>query len=333
MKALSCLLTMTMVAFAAPVAAQVSDQREDASSARHDAMFGMPTLYPTTPPTNLFATQPGQEQQVRRSQFTINGLAPLFFNSNADFAPSGGTNSAEFSPIVGASWSTPVFDLPFRFTASARAEVDRFTQAPTFDFDKLAVAGRLQYVDPTNDQAYSPYVSYAPRWDFAPFYKSWLGTRQDINFGVNKTFNYDANFQRVAFAGNTLAETAWSFGMTVAFQRRFREPLPGSWAVFVVPSVTYVIAPQWIVSLGLDLERRAFDTRNTFTQEDWFIEPILTLEFVLPERWFGSAANAAAFGRPALDFQVAYEKNWSNSPIDNYDAWTVGAALKLGWRF
>jgi hypothetical protein len=316
-----------------PLAAQVRDQHEDANSARYDAIFGTPNRYTPSPQTNLFATTPGLEQQVRRSQFTISGLVPIFFNSNAEALPSGGTNSAEFSPVLGVSWATPVFDLPFRFTANARAEVDRFTQAPSLDFDKIAVSGRLQYVDPNNDQAYSPYISYAPRWDFAPFYKSWFATRQDLNFGINKTFNYDANFQRIPFSGSTLADTIWSFGVTVAFQRRFRDPAPSSWAAYLVPSATYVISPHWNLSAGILAERRAFDSYYGFSQEDWLIEPIVTLEFVLPEAWFGSDRTAAWLGRPALDFQVAYEKNWSNLPAANFEVWHVGVALKLGWRF
>ena len=316
-----------------PLAAQTRDQHEDANAARYDAMFGTPNRYTPSPQTNLFATAPALEQQVRRSQFVINGLVPIFFNSNAEALPSGGTNSAEFSPIVGMSWVTPVFDLPFRFTANARAEVDRFTQAPSLDFDKIVVSGRLQYVDANNDQAYSPYISYTPRWDFEPFYKGWLATRQDLTFGVNKTFNYDANFQRVSFSGNTLAETVWSFGMTAAIQRRFREPTPGSWAAYLAPSATYVISSNWNLSVGVLAERRAFDAYYGFSQEDWLLEPILTLEFVLPASWFGSNQTAAWLGRPAIDFQVAYEKNWSNLPAANFETWHAGVALKLGWRF
>lgn len=327
--ALAFSLTISTIA---PLAAQSRDQHEDANAARYDAMFGMHGYTPT-PLINLFATTPGLEQQVRRSQFIINGLVPMFFNSNAELQTTGGTNSAEFSPVLGVSWSTPVFDLPFRFTGNARAEVDRFTQAPSVDFDKIAVSGRLQYVDVNNDQAYSPFVSYAPRWDYAPFYQSWFATRQDLNFGVNKTFNYDANFQRVALSGDTLADTVWSFGVTAMIQRRFRDPTPGSWAAFLVPSMTYVISPLWNFSVGIDMERRAFDSYAGFNQEDWFIEPIVTLEFVLPSDWFGSSSNAAIFGRPSLNFQVAYEKNWSNLPAANYEVWHVGAALKLGWRF
>lgn len=331
---LSSILALAATALTAtPVAAQLKDQHEDANSARYDAMFGMPGSYLVAPQNNVFATAPGLEQQARRSQFTVNGLVPLFFNSNAEAVPTGGTNSAEFSPILGISWSTPVLDLPLRFTANARAEVDRFTQAPSVDFDKIALSGRLQVVDANNDQAYSPYIAYVPRFDFAPFYKDWFATRQDLNFGVNKRFNFDGDFRRIAFSGDTFGETVWSLGVTVAIQKRFRDPPPGSWAAVFIPSMTYVISPQWNMSLGIDLERRAFDSVNGFNQEDWFLEPILTLEFVIPERWFGSAATAAAIGRPAIDFQVAYERNWSNVPAFNYEIWHVGGALKLGWRF
>lgn len=330
---LSVLASTAAVLVTTPAVSQLRDQHEDANSARYDAMFGTPGSYLYGAPSNLFATTPGLEQQARRSQFTINGLVPLFFNSNAEAVTTGGTNSAEFSPIVGVSWSTPVFDLPIRFTANVRAEVDRFTQAPSADFDKVALSGRLQFVDPNNDQAYSPYISYVPRFDFTPFYQDWFVTRQDLNFGVNKIFNFDADFRRVAFSGNTFADTVWSFGVTAAIQKRFRDPALGSWAAYVIPSMSYVISPQWNIGLGIFMERRAFDSYYGFNQEDWLLEPILTLEFVLPERWFGSASTAAALGRPAIDFQVAYEKNWSNLSSANYQVWHVGGALKLGWRF
>jgi len=146
-------LSVALLAVAAGfAAAQHSDAHSDGDSARIDAMFGTQDRYGTAPQDNIFATTPGLEQQARRSQFTINGLLPMFYNSNANLAPTNGPagiNSAEFSPILGASWSTPVFDLPLRFTANARAEVDRFTQGwqPSVSpaqFDKVALSGRLQ---------------------------------------------------------------------------------------------------------------------------------------------------------------------------------------------
>ena len=331
-------LQVVLLAVAADrLAAQQAGAHNDPGSVRTDAMLGTPDRYGVVPQDNIFATAPGLEQQARKSTFTFNILAPISFTSNALLPPSGvptDLNSGEFSPVVGLSWTTPVFDLPLRFTANARAEIDRYTAVPSADFDKIALSGRLQYVDPVNDQAYSPYIVYAARLGYTPFYQDWLQTRQDLTVGVNKTFNYDANFRRVAFSGNTLAETIWSFGVTAFIQRRFSNPEPSSWAFAAIPSATYVISDQWNLSLGLDIMRRGFDSfQSGSAEEDWFLMPIATLEYVLPSAWFGSERNATLLGRPALDFQVAYERNWSNNPTFDYSAWYVGAALKLGWRF
>ena len=135
------------------------------------------------------------------------------------------------------------------------------------------------------------------------------------------------------FSPDTLADTIWSFGVTIFGQRRFRDPEPSSWAFFLIPSVTYVICEQWNVSLGVEVMRRWFDPYLGFNEDEWFLEPIATLEFVLPASWFGSDRNARLFGRPAIDLQMAYEQNWSNIAAFSYGAWHVGAALKLGWRF
>src|SRR5262245_4190304 len=97
--ALTALSAALLAAATAPVAAQHSDAHSDGNAARYDMMFGTPNRYGTAPLDNVFATTPGLEQQARRSQFTINGLVPIFYNSNADLTPvSGpaGTNSAEF---------------------------------------------------------------------------------------------------------------------------------------------------------------------------------------------------------------------------------------------
>ena len=324
------------VSVAGRAVAQRSDAHEDGNSARTDVMFGTPDRYGTAPQDNVFATTPGLEQQARRSTFTFNVLAPIFYNSNADLTPTGGPagqNSAEFSPIVGLSWSTPVFDLPLRFSANARAEVDRFTQVPSARFRQGRPVGPAAICRSDQRPGLLALFVYSPRFDFDPFFRERFATRQDLNLGVNKTFNFDANFGRVPFSPDTLAETVWSFGVTAFAQRRFRDPQPSSWAFYLIPSMTYVISESWNVSLGIEVMRRIFDPYLGFNEAEWFIEPIATLEFVLPASWFGSDRNARLFGRPAIDLQMAYEQNWSNIPAFSYSAWHVGAALKLGWRF
>lgn len=316
-----------------PLCAQLSGARNDGDEARYDALLATPNAYTPTPQDNLFATAPGQEQQAPRSRFTVNGLLPITFNSNPGALPGGGPNSAEISPRVGLSWATPVADLPLRFSANLRTEFDRFPNATDAAFDKLASSARLQYIDPGNDQAYSPYLAYGSRLAFTPTFATQFETRHDLNFGFNKTFNFDGDFSRISFSGDSSGNTVWSFGLTTFFQRRFLDPAPASFAGFIIPSVSYVISPQWNLSGGFELEHRAFDSVGNFSQKDWFIEPLAILEFVIPTEWLGADRNAAALGRPSLDFQLAYEKNWSNLDAANFNIWNVGAVLKLGWRF
>ena len=72
-----------MVSTAGRLAAQVSDQHEDANSSRTDAFFGTPNVYTPAPQANIFATTPGLEQQARRSTIHLqrSGAALLQFQS------------------------------------------------------------------------------------------------------------------------------------------------------------------------------------------------------------------------------------------------------------
>src|SRR5215469_15055209 len=74
-----------------PLFAQPNDARDDGNEARYDALLSTPNLGTPMPQDNLFATAPGLEQQAPRSQFTVNGLLPVTFISNAEVLPSGGT--------------------------------------------------------------------------------------------------------------------------------------------------------------------------------------------------------------------------------------------------
>jgi hypothetical protein len=99
-----------------------------------------------------------------RPEFRFNVLAPLNFDSNAEAVSSGGTQSWGTFPVGNLSWAAPVGDLPFRVSVNARSEFKRFFDASDVDIDRLTFSGRLQYVDPTNDQAFSPYFAITPRF-------------------------------------------------------------------------------------------------------------------------------------------------------------------------
>ena len=205
---------------------------------------------------------------------------------------------------------------------------------PNVDLDKFGVSGRLQYVDPASDQAFSPFVAVAPRWDYLPTFSDQVSARQNFNLGFNKRFNFDGDFAPVSIAGDTSAWTVWSFGLTAFVQRRLREPQLSSSALFIIPSVSYVISKDWNANFAVEVLERWFDANSAgFSRRNWEAVPIGTVEYVIPASIFGSETVARTLGRPAFDFQGSYQKVWSNSPGAGFDQWTASATLKMGWRF
>jgi hypothetical protein len=85
---------------------------------------------------------------------------------------------------------------------------------------------RAQYTNPQDDQDFSPYLSYVPRLDFDPTFANNFATRQDVNFGIDKVFNFEGAFNRLPSASSTSSATVWSFGFNIGAQQRFRDPSP-----------------------------------------------------------------------------------------------------------
>ena len=321
----------------APLLAQVADRldaQSDAEDARNDALLATPNLATPEPLSNLYSTAPGLEQQAPAPQWRFSLLAPLGYNSNPEELNHGGTQTLETSPFGNLSWAAPVGGLPLRVTVSANGESDRYFRASDADLDKFGVSGRLQYVDPANDQAFSPYVAIAPRWDYLPTFSDQISARQNFNLGFNKRFNFDGSLAPVPISGDTSGATVWSFGLTAFVQRRLREPQLSSSALFVIPSVSFVISKTWNASLAVEFLGRWFDANSAgSSRRDWEAIPIGTVEYVFPASIFGSERVANMLGRPALDFQGSYQSVSSNSPGAGFDQWTASATIKMGWRF
>jgi len=218
-----CLLILPVPAVGQGAA---SDSATDAQSMRLDAVMATPNKQTPVPQDSAIAISPGLEQQTPTPQITINLLAPIFFNSNAEAVSSGGTATAEGSPVVRVSLAGQLGNLPIRLSASVSTEWDRFASASSSDFDKIRTNLRAQYVDADNDQGYSPFVAFVPRLDFDPTLATRFATRYDLDLGVNKVFNFDGDFRRVAISGNSSASTVWSVGFTAGAQRRWRSPSP-----------------------------------------------------------------------------------------------------------
>jgi hypothetical protein len=304
-----------------------SDPGLDADDARTDAILG--TNY-----NNLYATAPGAEQQAVRPQIRLNGLVPLNFDSNPLELGSGSPNSWGTFPVVNLSAAAPLGDLPLRVSVSARSELKRFSDVPDANIDRLTFSGRVQYVDPTNDQAFSPYFAITPRISYLPTFSDQTEARQDFNFGFSKSFHFDGSFQPVPIAADTSAETVWSFGLTAFVQRRLREPQLSSDALTLIPSVSWAISKDWNASFAVELLGRWYDPdRFGQTSRDWEVLPIVTLEYIIPASLFGSESVANLLGRPAIDLQGSHLKVWSTVPGVSFNQWEASATLKVGWRF
>ncbi len=310
------------------------DSLSDAQDAMNDALYATPNRQTPAPLTNLYATAPDLEAQIPAPQFRANALLPLGWNSNANEISPGGIPSGQWRPVGTLSWAAPVGDLPLRATVTGFAETDRYFRASQVNLDKSGGSARLQYVDPGNDQAFSPYFAFAPRWDFSPTFSNQLSARQDFNLGFNKRVNFDGDFRQVGIAGNTSAATVLSFGLTAFVQQRLREPQTSSQAAFIIPSMSYVITPDWNASLAVEFLGRWFD-RNSLgaSSHAYEIQPIGTVEYVVPASVFGGERTAALFGHPAFDLQGSYLKVWSSAPGGGYGQFQAIAAVKLGWRF
>src|SRR5262249_25957117 len=145
------------------------------------------------------------------------------YNSNAQFLNSGGSQTLEGSPLVRLGWASQLFDTPIRLSAAASLETERFVNAPGAAIDYIRPSARAQYINRQDDQVYSPYLSYVPRLDFDPTFANNFATRQDVNLGIQKAFNFDGALNRVPAGSNSSSATVWSFGFNIGAQQRFRD--------------------------------------------------------------------------------------------------------------
>jgi hypothetical protein len=327
------LLTAVPAGFATAQTANSNAGLQGGQDGMFDVILATPNYKTPVLPDSAVATAPGLEQAVPAPQFTLNVLAPAMFNSNAQFLTSGGSQALEGSPVLRLGWASQLFDLPIRVSGAASMETERFTNAPGAAIDYIRTSARAQYINPQNDQDYSPFLAYVPRLDFDPTFANNFATRQDLNLGLDKVFNFDGELNRVPASSNSSSAAVWSFGFAAGGQRRFRTPAPQSYALFFTPSTSYVISEQWNASFSMPITRRWFDTLNGIDRRNLTIEPTGVVEYVIPSGWLGGVDTARMAGNPAVDFFVGAERNWSNVSGAAYTQWRIGLVLKTGWRF
>jgi hypothetical protein len=310
-----------------------SDAGIDADDARTDALLG--TLNPVTPGQvdNLYATAPDAEQQVA-PQVRLNALLPINYDSNPLELGSGSPGSWGTFPVANLSAVTPLYSLPFRVSISARSQFKRFFNESNADIDRVSLSGRIQYVDPSNDQAWSPYFAITPRWSFLPTFAYETEARQDFNLGIQKSWHLNGSFQRIPVAPDTSAETVWSFGVTAFAQNRQRQPQLNSDALYLIPSASWVVSKDLYASLAVEFLGRWYQHNQLGeANHDWEALPIATLEYVIPAELFGGDNMARLLGHPAVDLQGSHLNVWSSVPGVSFNQWEASLTIMAGWRF
>lgn len=281
------------------------------------------------PQTNLFATAPAQEQPAPRQPFTANILVSAWWNSNANESNNHPIGTLDWKADARLTYTTNVIP-ELRLSVQARVDTEQYTEYNRRNINFTRQNVRFQYVNPNDDQAFSPFVAFAPRQDYQPFYADLISYREDLNVGVQKRFNFDASFRQLPAASRTGSDTVWSLGFTLFGQQRWRWPFTNSNALVFAPSIGYKINSDWDVSLAGELTRRWFESSNNRQRADVLIEPILTLAYSIPSSMLGSNSP---FGAPVIEAQVATESLLSNQTNRNFSAVYAGLTFRSGWRF
>ena len=214
--------------------------------------------------------------------------------------------SSDARPQSATCWAAPVGDLPFRVSVSARSELKSFFNESDADIDRLTFSSRAQYVDPTNDQAFSPYFAITPR--FRDYRRSRIRPRRGRTSISASTIATISIAPSTWFpSADTSSDTVWSFGLTSFVQRRLRQPQLSSDAVVLIPSASWVISQDWNASFAVEMLGRWYELdRFGEGSHDWEVLPITTLEYIIPASLFGSEQFADLLGRPSIDLQGSH---------------------------
>src|SRR5580658_1588739 len=259
-------------------------------------------------------------------EFNFRVNVPLSYNSNAEEAPSGGPAALEADPEIELGWTRSLTSVPLKIAARLTADTDRYATVPQAGEDEASWSVKASYYDADNDQAWAPFVSYKGATIFDPTFSPWTETRNDLALGVDKVFNFDAEFNLLSPSQRSRAVAVWIFGVSAFVQRRLRTPGPDSTALYLAPSATYVLNQDWIVSLFMNTRERWFDTvespTTTTSRRDFEMEPVFTIAY-----------DPKLPGAPQIALQASFERRSSNLPDKSWNQWTVGPVLTASWRF
>lgn len=261
--------------------------------------------------------------------FTLDVLAPFFFNSNPASLEGSPHPGWETHPEIRLGWTRRTEAvLPLRWDALIDTAADRFRRGAEANADTLLGRLRVQRDTGRDDQELQPFLSFQPARDYAPGFRHRLETRHDLAAGVSTQWNFDAGGRRVARDRDTGPATVWSLSVNGSLQRRYAAPFPDSWAFVVNPGVAWTPTPRVSLSAEAEITRRFFDRRDGAARRDWLAVPVLTLDYAVPE-----GTLPASFGRAAVSLQVFLSRQSANQPGLSFTQYGAGPILRSSWAF
>jgi hypothetical protein len=255
--------------------------------------------------------------------FTLTGLVPTLYNSNAEQDPSDGTESFEWNPEVRLGWKR---QLPNSINVSALVDVnsDRYPDASGANTDATYGRFRVQRITGTDDQEFQPFFEYSPRLIFTPFFEHTSSTSHDFRFGVDKLYNFDGAWHPIGHNRDTSERTVWSLALTTDLWRRHTNSGPSSTRVEIDPSLTwYPPGKPWSVSFELDILPTWYDESTDGSRYATSTTAIITYEYA-PMAWSWDKQNRTL----KIDFQIVYSRVDSADVSIAFKQWAIGPMIK-----
>ncbi|MBV9747567.1 MAG: hypothetical protein JO157_02020, partial [Acetobacteraceae bacterium] len=266
-------------------------------------------------------------------EWEVNLSFPLFYNSNAEQLPSGGTQTLEYNPDVSLSWEHHLQGTNLTVLGTADVNSDHFAHSVNADLDTTYAELELRY-DRNPDDRYElkPFVRYRLTFDFSPVFGIRQDTLNDISIGALKRW-------RLRDGDHPLIASVEFYA-----QRRFkdsRQPTPdtyvspSSYALVASPGLGYGIGGGWTAEARVQVVGRLFDAKQSFVRRDLDVSPVLKLKYLPTASQLKGTSLADIYDRvlggPELTFQVATYQQVSNRTNSRFSQWQVGPSVNCSW--
>ncbi|MFL1461841.1 hypothetical protein ACI6QG_06540 [Roseococcus sp. DSY-14] len=253
---------------------------------------------------------------------------PLLWNANPGARHPPGRGDVQATPEARLGWSHRPAAVPLRLAATLDAAADRYGRSGIAGSDTLFLRLRAQRESGRDDQEVQPFVMLQSARDHEPGWGSRLESRHDLTLGAAAELNLDRSWRRVPRGPDTRDATAWSLGLNLGVQRRWREEAPPSLALVANPSAGWTPHRRFTASLELEAARRWHARDGQGRRRDWLAAPVLTLEWLPAEGWL-----PGWLGAPAVNLQVFGARQWSSRAEWDFRQGGAGPLLRTTWRF